>query len=250
MDKTDVENTSLRNTEVADKDKKSILIKQILFMSLGSVVGVLLFTDIHFSVIDAGRVSLLSTLLIPALFAYPIIARKFKLFFIPCVIFPITVSIIFPLFVSIVYLNDWGHILSFCLILIVLAVPGVVVGVLIRLIKTTMLGVELRGRNIAKVIGVIILLVMTLNMANFLLVFFGGHPVGVVFANYRIQAYVSEYFSDYDLIVSRPRYNWKAPSGGIFISNVALRKDENISFDVIYWGNGRFTNNYNRARVR
>jgi len=239
MDKADIENTSSGNTEVADKHKKSILIKQVLFMCIGSAVAAFLFTDIF----NLGMMSL-SIILISVLFAYPIGIRKTKL---PLLIIPC-----FMLFLlgSIVFRNDANLGAFFYVMLIVTAVHGMTIGALIKLVRTVVLGTKKSIKSIAKSVVILVLVVPILVVPNLILAFFGGHPFGAAFANQRIRAFVSEHFSDEDLKVGFPQHDWKVPTiNGIFTSTVVLQENENVRFYATYRGNGRVTINHNAVVV-
>jgi|GEM_PF-2722055 len=234
MSQYDIENIDSGDMRLSEKIKKQILTWQILLMSLVSVVAALLFMDLLDGGLNLGQISLLSVILIPTLFALPIIVKKSKLLLIPCVILPLVVTIV--CFIA----GLLTYILFFLLLIALVAAPGISVGFLIKLIRAKMVGVKKRTETIAMVSGIIIPIISIL----LILTMFFVNPIGAFFANFKIQSYVVEHFPDYDLEVEFPRYDWKA---GYFESNVASRENENINFRVIYWGDGRFWNYYNEV---
>jgi hypothetical protein len=75
----------------------------------------------------------------------------------------------------------------------------------------------------------------------FLILFLSKYVIGIFPSYFKIRNYVIEHFPEYDLYVGFPEWNFKR---GYFFSNITSKNDRNISFNVFYWGNGRFWNFY------
>jgi len=224
------------NRNALDKNKKT-LSQLIQFICLGSFTMALFAAviEFHFIISVAG----LLNMLIPLLFAYPIIINKTKLLLVPTVILPLSMLLI-----------DFSRselllTLFFVVFSIIAVIPGISAGFLIKLSRKRDLTMKKYSKAIVMILGVVLLIAPTLFISNSVLVWFFGNPIGAFFANRDIQAYVAEYFPDYDLIIEFPRHSWKSNS---FESTIILRSNENITFRV-YGRDGNFRNTYNEVTV-
>jgi hypothetical protein len=98
--------------------------------------------------------------------------------------------------------------------------------------------------GVMKKIAIFAMLIVFLLFAA--LIHFVANPIGACFSYGRIQAYIAEHFCDYDLDVSYPRFDFK---GNHFESIATLRNNEDISFRVVDWGDGKFWNYYDQVAV-
>jgi len=151
-------------------------------------------------------------ILIPAAFAYPVIAGRLKLLFIPA-----GVAGAF-LLVFLVIVADGVLVLLF--FIAIAGAFGVVAGLIIRYFRESRKHI----RIIATVIGVVILLV------PFLFVFetFTG-LMRSPFVSLRVRSYVARHYADYDLRVGRTTYHLK---NVVFNTQVHDRNNPDISFSI------------------
>lgn len=152
MNQDNIGNTNPDDIKVSGKNKKSILVWQILFLAIGSVVAVLLCVDSGSGFMGLGISAYWLLLLIPALFAFPIAIKKSILLLIPVVLFPLTVIAIS------VSWNYFDYVLLYCWLLTFFAVPGIVVGFLIRLARSKEVFVRILG-----IIALAVILVVVFN---------------------------------------------------------------------------------------
>ena len=85
MNQFENENVDIKDKEISNKSKKPLL-----FVSIGSVVAMFLFSTLF----SLSAIGLLSLILIPALFAFPIMKGSPKLVIIPSAVFLLSVCII------------------------------------------------------------------------------------------------------------------------------------------------------------
>ncbi|MCL2383812.1 MAG: DUF3139 domain-containing protein [Oscillospiraceae bacterium] len=216
------------------ENKKRTIFIQITLMCVGSLVATLLLFDVTSAIVGGlGIISLLSLILIPILFAFPMLIKRRKLIIIPSILFPVLItSIIF------VFFHPYDRLFlipTFFVIVIVAALPGIAAGFLINLLR------EKKKNKIFITLMCICTIIPTLYIGYVVQLFFLGNPVGSSFVYLRIRAYVSEQFPDDDLVVRFPQYCWK---GNLFETTIVFRDDENVSFRIIYWGGGRISDFY------
>ena len=158
---------------------------------------------------------LVNLLLIPILYALPIIKMKPKLLCIPTAIFAIPCLVLFGL----------GFPLLLALaIAFIPAVPGVVAGILINMFRRK------TGRRLAivRVAGALVISIPLLVAVNYLFI---GNPVGSFFAQRRITAYVNDNFTDFDFVVGFPRFRL-SKVGYSYSATVRARDNADIYFTV------------------
>lgn len=135
--------------KLSEKNKKSVLVWQILFLGLGSIVAVLLFMDNGSSFLELGVSAYWILLLIPTLFAFPISIKKSKLLLIPIILFPLTVIAVSA------FMGYFSYVLLYCWLLTIIAIPGIAMGFLIRLARNKRIFVKTVG-----IIALVVILVM------------------------------------------------------------------------------------------
>ena len=209
--------------------------KSILFMSIGSVVA-------SFGIIWISMFSIISFVLIPALFAFPIVKKKKKLLFIPSVVFLIEIIVVY----------GFTHLLLVSFLLIILTIIasfGIAAGLLINKLK----GSEKKHVAIAKPIGVVFMLIPFAFVANFV---FLGNPIGVYLAHGRIETYVNKHYADFDFTVSFPKFVLSS-DGYWYEATASDKNNEDISFEITYfsrigsvdytYNSGHFKDNYSNV---
>ncbi len=150
MNQDDVKGINLDEIKLPDKNKKLILILQILFLGLGSIVAVLLCMDNGSGFLELGVSAYWFLLLVPVLFAFPIAIKKSILLLIPIILFPLTVIAVSA------FMNYFDYVLLYCWLLTIIAVPGIVVGFLIRLTGSKRIFVKIIGFIALTVILVVV----------------------------------------------------------------------------------------------
>ena len=165
MNQNEDERVNSDNANESDIDKKPKPIRQILFLCMGSLLSVLLLIDITSGILGGlGVISFLSFLLIPALFAFPIIFKKSKMLIIPFTLFPLLFIIIsFSIFHP---SESLGIIQIFCLVTTIIAAFGLVSGCLIRLFRSRKYKIKI----MLIAVGVLILL----TPVSFILIYISG----------------------------------------------------------------------------
>lgn len=160
MNQFDVENINSGDINQSDKNKKTTIIWQILFLIVVSVVAVLFLIDILSGILEAGMISYSCILLIPTMFAFPIAIKKPILLLIPSVIFPLTVIVVSA------YMTYFSYVLFYCLLLAFMAVPGIAVGILIRLSKSKRRTVRTVSITIGIISLVTFLAIVAISISN------------------------------------------------------------------------------------
>ncbi|MCL2254012.1 MAG: hypothetical protein FWC09_06155 [Lachnospiraceae bacterium] len=226
MNPNEIETVNSDNTNESDINKLPKLIRQILFMGFGSLLSVLLLIDITSGILGGlGVISFLSFLLIPALFAFPIIIKKSKLLIIPSVLFPLSFIIIS---ITIFHPDEsLGIIQFFCLASSLIAAFGIVAGFLIRLFRSR----KSKMKIILITVGGLVLLTPVL----FIGYMSAGAPFHSMLVNKIIREYVDRTYSEFDVVVSRTWYDWY---DGKYVTNIYDRNDEDIFFEVWYSDRG------------
>ena len=136
---------------------------QVALLSVGSLVAVAIMIDITSGLYGGlGIISFSSLIIIPALFAVPIIIKELKLLFIPIILLPLFIAIIgFVLF----HPSDrLGNIMLFCVVSAAFALVGVIVGTIIRSIRSKII----RIRIVATAIGIIVLTIISVSVFNYI----------------------------------------------------------------------------------
>ena len=224
MNQPENENSNINNMNTSNKN-----IKSILFMSIGSVVA-------SFGIVMINVLSVFSLLLIPALFAFPIIIKEPKLLLIPSVFF-LLVIIIF-----------YGFIFPYIIPLLILVVAitaafGIIAGFFIKTIK----GSAKKRPAIIKAIGIMSLLIPFLFIANFVFI---GNPIGSFHARSKIESYVKKHYTDFDFVVSFPKYHLHH-DGYYYTATVHARNDKSINFEIVYFSRtGSVDYTYNTGHFR
>lgn len=163
---------------------------------------------------------------IPAAIAFPIIVGRGKLYFIPAAV----AGILLLIFFDRAQVLTW-FIAYFGVILAILAAFGVGAGFLIRCCRKSRKII----RILATVAGIVILLVPGLYVLDGL-----SGLVRRPFVNLRIRTYVARNYSDFDLTVNRPIFDFK---GGYFGALVHDSNNPDISFLVSH-RNGRISDGF------
>ena len=203
-------------------EKAPIRLWHIIAEVLGSIAGALFFIDILSRVFYTNiyglriTMTLLCFILVPSIFAFPIIIKELKLFFIP--------TFILPLFITAFYYGDYPEsILFFCVALAGIGAFGVIAGILICLFRS--------GKSKAKTILITVGGLVLLTPVLFIGYMSAGAPLHSMFVNRIVREYVAETYSDFDVMVSRTRYNWY---GDVYETKIHDRSDEDIYFEIWY----------------
>ena len=234
MNPNEIETVNSDNANESDINKKLKQIWHILFMSLGSLAGVLLLIDITSGIIGGfGVISFFSLLLIPALFAFPIIIKKSKLLIVPGVLLPVLIIIIG---VSFFHPSDRFYIIQIIgVVSTVLAAFGVGAGLLIRRFRESRKPLKI----IATVIGIVVLLV------PFLFIFetFSG-LIRSPLVSLRVRSYVARHYADFNLRVGRTQFNFKDQ---YFSTEIHDRNNPDIYFNISVY-NGEINDDFTRGK--
>ena len=222
MRQSDIDNVNSDNANESDINKKPKLIRQILFMSFGSLLSVLLLIDVTSGILGGlGVISFLSFLLIPTLFAFPILIKKSKLLIIPSVLFPLSFIII-----SIAFFHpdeSLGIIQIFCLASGFIAAFGIVAGLLIRLFRSRKSKVKI----ILITVGGLVLLTPVL----FIGYMSAGAPFHSMPVNKIVREYVEQTYPGFDVVIDRTWYDWY---DGKYVTRIIDKDDKDIYFEVWY----------------
>lgn len=212
MNQTDNETMNQNNTEVPKKSYKPIL-----FMSIGSVAAIALFLTLN----SVSVLSVLGVLLIPVLFAYPIISQKPRLLLIPCAVLCFGTVIYFAF--------DYAYMIPYTLgILAVVASFGVVAGFIIRAVKKS----TKKRKGIIKTFTIVLVLTPCLLLGYV----FAGFPIHAIHVNTVVKNYIAENYSDFNIKVGYPYYDWY---DGKYVSKIYDKDDKEIYFEVWYSENWR-----------
>lgn len=158
--------------------------------------------------------TLLCFILVPTAFALPIIIKKLKLLFIP--------SVIMPLVIVVYYLGEYSYmVLFFCIALAFIGAFGAVAGFLIRSFRS--------GRSKAKIVKITVGILVLLTPVLFMSYVFAGFPLHSMPVNKIVREYVADTYSEFDITVSRTRYDWY---DGKYVTTIHDRNDKDIYFEV------------------
>jgi hypothetical protein len=91
---------------------------------------------------------------------------------------------------------------------------------------------------VLKTAGVISLVLSSICFVNFA---FFGNPIGAYIAYGRIETYVSMFFTDFDFVISFPKYHLQF-EGSYYSAKVYERSNSDIFFDVYYSSRSRNVN--------
>jgi hypothetical protein len=221
-----------RMIEQLNKEKIPLHRWQVIVEILGSIFGVLFFIDILSGIItgvlhhigtpmvilNVMRITiiLLCFILVPAVFAFPIIIRKAKLLLIP--------AIIIPLIIIIFYVATYSYAVPFFLIaLAFIGGFGLIAGFLIRSFRS--------GKKICSIIGLVIFLTPVL-LIGYVITGFPFHAIPV---NRTVREYIAEHYSELDYIrVGRTWYDWY---DGHYKTRIHDKDDREIYFEI--WNTDR-----------
>ena len=227
-------------TETTEKNKVTknapIRLWQIIAEVIGSIAGVLFFFETLSGTVSGAigidnyalevTMTLLCFILVPAVFAFPIVIKKNVLLVIP--------AIIMPLLVIIHYFEDYPEsILLFCIALAVLGAFGAVAGVLIRLFRSW----SKKTKIVFITVGSVVLLAPVLFVGYVL----AGFPIHSIFVHQKVADYVAETYSEFDVVLDRTWYDWY---DGKYVTEIRDRDDKNVFFEVWYDKDDGITDRY------
>jgi hypothetical protein len=201
---------------------------QIITLIFASVLGIALFID-FLSFVFTGVFSLLGFIVIPLVFAFPIIIGKYKLLLIP--------TGIFLLACTAVYITEYPDLIPFLVVVLgLIGGLGAVAGGFVRWFRSA------KGRKKLSyvIVGTLIALLPVLFVSSFLF----GRPVVSLFINRKVQAHVVEHYYDFDLIVGRTWWDFKNDD---YNTRVYYRNNNEFYFMIRYTNQRGIMDEYTRG---